>query len=114
MPHDERDQGGIENVRGRTMPQRRALVVRGGIEIAERVVGDQARAAGPTLVHDVVAGIDAQRALDAFELRAVADVDAHRADGDAGLAVDAVAAAFPALPLLVRPARLAAVARGRR
>jgi hypothetical protein len=40
---------------------------------------------------DVVAGVDAQRTGDAFELLAVANVDAHRADGDAGVAVDAIA-----------------------
>jgi hypothetical protein len=41
------------------------------------------------------AGVDAQAAADAFELLAVADVDAHRADVYAGHAVDAVAAAVP-------------------
>ena len=40
--------------------------------------------------------------------RAVADVDAGRADGDALQAIDAIAAPFPGLPQLVRRARLAA------
>src|SRR6185369_2479980 len=72
------------------------------------VVGDEA--AWPAdLVHDLVAGVDAEAAVDALQLRAVADVDAHRADDDAGVAVDAVAAAFPALALLVWAARFAAV-----
>src|SRR6185369_7188089 len=66
-----------------------------------------ARPADP--VHDLVAGVDAQAAVDALELRAVADIDAHRAGDDAGVAVDAVAASLPALALLVRTARLAAV-----
>ena len=51
-----------------------------------------------------------KRAGDAFELVAVADVDAHRADGDAGVAVDAVAdvEALGLRLLLVPRARLAA------
>ena len=44
---------------------------------------------------------------DAFELRAMADVDARRAGGHALIAIDAIAAAFPALALLMRSARLA-------
>src|SRR5205085_5372514 len=43
------------------------------------------------LFHYGVAGIDAQAALDAIELRAVADVNASRADGDTLIAIDAVA-----------------------
>src|SRR5690606_13546715 len=46
-------------------------------------------------------------ALDALELRPVANIDAHRADGDAGLAVDAVTATFPSLSLAQWAARLA-------
>ena len=45
------------------------------------------------LAQDIVAGVDAEAAVDALQLRAVADVDAHRADRDAGVAVDAVALA---------------------
>ena len=58
--------------------------------------------------HDVVAGVDAQPAADALELQPVADVDAHRADRDALVAGDAVAAAGPVRVLLERRARLAA------
>src|SRR3546814_5152435 len=42
------------------------------------------------LVHDVVAGVDARRAADAFDLQAVANVDTGGADLDAHGAVDAV------------------------
>ena len=60
------------------------------VVVGERDVGDQPRLLAQ-LGHDVVTGIDAQRAGDAFELLAVPDVDAHGADDDAGVAVDAVA-----------------------
>ena len=43
------------------------------------------------LEHDGVAGVDAEAALDAAELRALANVDAGRAGRDALMAVDAVA-----------------------
>jgi hypothetical protein len=46
------------------------------------------------LVHDGVAGIDAGGATDAFDLQAVADIDAGRADLDAHGAVDAVTQAL--------------------
>src|SRR5262249_13714517 len=59
-------------------------------------------------IHDLVAGIDAEAAADALHLQPVAYVDAGRTDGNAGMAIDAVAAPFPALPLLVRAALLAA------
>ena len=53
-------------------------------------VVDQAARLADT-VHHIVAGVDAQRAGDAFHLLPVADVDAHRAHVYAGHAVDAVA-----------------------
>ena len=61
-------------------------------------------------VHDVVAGIDAGGAADAFVLQAVADVDAHRAHLHAHGAVDAVAqiGVFALHVFLACPARLAA------
>ena len=72
------------------------------LKIAVAVVSDQLPRPA-NLVHDLVAGVDAKRASDAFELRAVADVDARGADGHALSAVDAIAAAFPALPFLWGP-----------
>ena len=54
------------------------------------VIGDQPRRA-VDLGHHRIAGVDAEAALDAAELRALADVDAGRADVDALHAVDAVA-----------------------
>src|SRR5262245_12442017 len=62
------------------------------------------------LGHDLVAGIDAESALDALKLRAVADVDSGGADSHALIAIDAVATSFPGLSHLVRPARLPAPA----
>ena len=44
---------------------------------------------------DPVAGVDAERAGDALQLLAVANVDAHGADGDAHIAIDAVASRLP-------------------
>ena len=73
-----------------------------------RVIGDQATRT-LDLVHDLVAGIDAQAAIDALHLRAIANVDAHRADHDTLLAIDTVAPALPGLALLVGAARLAPV-----
>src|SRR5690606_18129347 len=71
------------------------------------VEGDQA--AGQTdLVHHLVAGIDAEAAADAFELQAVADIDAGGADGDALPAVDAMAPPLPVFVLPVLAARLSA------
>ena len=87
---------------------RARLALRAPLDVVVRVVGDQAARQADAL-HHVVAGVDAERAIDAFELIAVADVDAHRAGGDALVAVDAMAAAFPRLALLVRAARLAAI-----
>lgn len=77
-------------VRGR--PVARLVLQASGLcfLLGDRVVAHQPTRP-PDLVHDLVAGVDAQRALDALELRAVANVDAGRADDDAGLAVDAVA-----------------------
>src|SRR5690606_18424032 len=73
-----------------------------------RVVGDQA---GRTfdLAHHLVARVYAQAALDAFELQPLANVDALRTHDDALLAVDAVAAPFPAVALAMVAARIAAI-----
>ena len=45
-------------------------------------------------MHDIIAGINARGALDAFHLRAVADVDAGGTDRHALSAGDTVAVAF--------------------
>ncbi|MNC23650.1 hypothetical protein D3C75_716800 [compost metagenome] len=63
------------------------------------------------LVHDAVAGVDAGGAADAFDLQAVADVDAGRADLHAHGAVDAVAEAG-GLVVNFLPARTTAFAAG--
>ena len=71
--------------------------------IRQRIPGDQpSRPAGA--LHDMVAGIDAQAAVDAFQLDAVADVDAGRARGHAGAAIDAITGMGVALPLASRSA----------
>src|SRR5262249_47780143 len=54
------------------------------------VIGDQPRRTAD-LGHDGVAGVDAQAALDAIHLRAVADVDPSWADRNALITIDAVA-----------------------
>ena len=74
----------------------------------DRGVGDQSRRPAD-LGHDIVTGIDAKRAGDAFQLLAMTDVDAHGARRDALVAIDAVAAPFPTFAALVRAARFAAV-----
>ncbi len=82
------------------------------LDVEVGVVGDQPRRAAE-LRHHRVAGVDAQAALDAAEIGAVADIDAGRADVHALQAVDAVAGrrALRAqlLGLLGGAARLAAV-----
>ena len=82
------------------------------LDVEVGVVGDQSRRTAD-LRHHGVAGVDAQPALDAAEVRAVADVDAGRADVDALVAVDAVARGLALRPqhgvALHRAARLAAV-----
>ena len=63
--------------------------------------------------HHRIAGVDAEAALDAAELRALADVDSSGTDGDALVAVDAVAGGLPMRMrlggVLHRHARLAAI-----
>src|SRR6185312_13057488 len=49
-----------------------------------------------------VAGVDAEAALDAVELRAVADIDSGRTNGDALIAIDAVAGDFSERAQFVR------------
>src|SRR5690606_9347045 len=79
---------------GRVADQTRAQPV--GLATGQLVLRAVAhQAAGiAELVHDAVAGIDAGAAADAFQLQAVADVDAGRADLHADRAVDAVAQTF--------------------
>src|SRR5262249_40128072 len=53
------------------------------------------QAPGPGhLVHNGVAGVDTRRAVHAFHLSAVADIDPGGADPDALAAIDAIAKAF--------------------
>ena len=82
------------------------------LDVDVGVVGDQPGGAAE-LFHDVVAGVDAQPALDAAEIGAAADIDAGRADMHALQAIDAVAGRLAVraqlLGLLDRAARLAAV-----
>src|SRR5690606_41972788 len=58
------------------------------------------------LVHHVVAGINAEGTGNAFKLQPVADINAHRTDGNALVAINAMTAVIPRLPFLVRSARL--------
>src|ERR1700694_616743 len=52
--------------------------------------------------HHGIAGIDTQTALDAAELRAIADIDPGWTDGNALIAIDAVADGFAKGPQIVR------------
>src|SRR5581483_906299 len=61
-------------------------------------------------LHDLVAGVDAKSAADALELQTVSDIDPGRAHGDAGAAVDAIAAPLPALALVMLASGLSAPA----
>src|SRR6056297_2387093 len=92
---DEAPERGVEN-RSRPedmLPDRpRRVACAFGLFVGQREVIDEP-AWLADLRHDVVASVDAERAGDAFELLAVADVDAHGADVHAGHAVDAVARA---------------------
>ena len=65
-----------------------------GLILGKRGIGDQATRLAD-LVHHPVAGIDAERAGDAFQLLPVPDVDAHGTDRDASVAIDAIADALP-------------------
>ena len=67
-----------------------------GLLVREGQIVDQpARLADPR--HDIVAGVNTERAGDAFHLLSVADVDPRRADVDAGHTIDAIAGAGIAL-----------------
>src|SRR5690606_1396743 len=83
------------------------------VALFERVLGRVADQPARVvhLVHDLVAGVDAGRTVDALDLQAVADVDAGRADLHAQGAVDAVAEPQRRLIRLLRSraARLAAL-----
>ena len=61
------------------------------------------------LGHDFIARIDAERAVNALKLRAIADIDPNWANLDALIAIDAVAAVIPALGFSLRTARFAAI-----
>src|SRR5690606_10096481 len=100
---------------GRPRPQRpidRRETSHPPLDVDFGVIGNQPLGA-IDLRHDGVAGIDAEPALDAIELGAVANVDADRADGDALMAIDAVAGRralrLQLEALLDRNARLAAI-----
>src|ERR1019366_1707084 len=65
------------------------------------VPGEQpAWPAGP--LHDMIAGIDAQTAVDAFQLAAVTNIDPGRTGGDTSAAIDAIGAGARE-PLALRP-----------
>src|SRR5581483_10085925 len=87
-----------------------ALDPRADVEVG--IIGDQP-CRPPDLAHHRIAGVDAEAALDAAQTRAVADVDSGRADGNALVAVDAVAGRLSPEArrggLLDRHARLAVI-----
>ena len=107
-----RDHRGVEQRARAQQLEEGLLALHAALDVDVGVVGDQPGRPAE-LLHDVVAGVDAQAALDAAEIGAVADVDAGRADVHALQAVDAVAGRLAVgaqlLGLLDRAARLAAV-----
>ena len=90
MPPTTGDNGGVNHGArpDQAVDRRLARQPTSGIDVG--VVGDQS-GRPVDLLHDRVAGIDAQPALNTAQLDAVADVDAGRADIDALMAIDAVA-----------------------
>src|SRR4029078_13188112 len=93
IDHDAADRGddrAVDHGAGPDDAGDRRLAFLAALYVYVVVVADQPLRPAD-LGHDVVAGVDAEPALDAFELRPVADVDAGRADRDALIAVDAVA-----------------------
>src|SRR6266700_6265808 len=93
VEHDRADDGddGAVDDRARTddtVDLRLAFAAPLDVDVV--VVPDQALRPADFLHHGV-AGIDAEPALDAFELRTVADIDAGRADRDALITIDAIA-----------------------
>ena len=73
-----------------------------------RIVRDQAGWAAD-LRHHFIARINAERAVNTFQLRSIADIDPDRADLYALIAINTVAALIPALRFPLRAARLAAI-----
>ena len=110
---DDGDDDDVEDGARAHQPVDRRLAARAALDVLVGVVGDEP-GRPVDLGHHRVAGVDAQAALDAAELRALADVDAGRADRDALMAVDAVAGRLAGgvrpRGVLDRQARLAAVA----
>src|SRR5437899_8398919 len=92
IEHDAADDGDGRGVDQRAWTDHavdRRLALTPALHVDVGVVADQA--GGPAdFAHDIVAGVNAQAALNATELDAVADVDAGRTDVDALVTVDAV------------------------
>ncbi len=115
VKHDranDRDHRGVEDRARAHRFVDRALPLLPQLDIDVGVVGDESGWAAD-FGHHAVASVDAQPALDAAEVGAVADIDAGRADVDALVAVDAVAGRLAMRAqrgiLLDRAARLAAI-----
>ena len=91
--HQRADDDHQRRVKNRARPHEaidRGLAARAALDVLVGVVADQPDRA-MDFGHHRVARVDTEAALDAAELRAVADVDPGRADRDALMAVDAVA-----------------------
>ena len=109
---DRGDQGGVDDGARPHDAVDRRLAGLTALDVDVVVVADQAGFPAD-LRHHGIAGIDAEAALDAVELRAVTDIDAGRTHRDALIAIDAVAGDSAERPqfvrLLQRGARFAAV-----
>ncbi len=86
----ERDHRGVEHGARAQQLEEGLLALHAALDVDIGVVGDQPGGAAE-LRHHIVAGVDAQPALDAAEAGAVANIDAGRADMHALQAIDAVA-----------------------
>src|SRR4051812_26724662 len=110
---DDRDEARIDDRARPDQPIDLRLALLAPLHVDVGIVADQGGRTAD-LLHDRVAGVDAQAALDATELDAIANVDPRWADIDALMAVDAVAGRLPVQPrgfrLLDRHARLATIA----
>ena len=74
----------------------RCLMIGPGCNGHVRIVRDQAGRA-TDLGHHLIARIDTERAVNALKLRSVTDIDAYRANLNALIAINTVAALVPAL-----------------
>ncbi len=77
---------GVYGIRGRIDSDRHVVII-----VAQGGIGDQTLFA-TEFAHDIVTGINAEGAGDAFQLLAVANIDTRRAHGDTSIAINTIPA----------------------